>query len=1422
MKMPARHLMYGLVWIAMAALLSGCPFNGELLVQPGSLSLSLEQPQAQLSVINVGSGTLSWTVKTEEAWLLLRHGEEGEVARELSGKTAKTDILTLFLDKDNLPAQGERIRGMILVTSSGGTAEVPVTFEPDRQPRLAIDPLELSFGKSDTRKTVDVVNEGAATLLWNARAGQSSPWLSVSPNAGELTAGSSEGLNITLDRSQLAPSTDGYQGEIVFDSNGGTQTLIVLAEAGAFSASPLELDFGLVGVSQSLLVSARTQSAQAVTLTSEIVYNEGQDWLSVSPATVEVTRGQARDFAITTNPAGLAPGVYSALFNIAHGATGQTESILVHMEVGKATDFSLAPEEIDFGRTNESQQQSVTLSNLGEEAFAFTVTKQSAAPWLTITPESGTLSDTTDIILTADPSRLPVGPAKVILEVRAGAQIRLLRVLIDRAPDIKEDKLEVEPRDLNFGSRQNKMDTNLWNEGPNAIDWFIDESTLPLWLSLSASSGTVSGSQTDSISFTMDRDQAPADVDNFSQVVKVESTTAGVEPVELTLRGQPYRFPAIVLTGDGMDANDVPYIMIDIGSNSAEFTVENRGTAPLTWNVDQSNIPEWISAISPRQGELAPGKSQQVNVTTNRKGLDQTGGNFRLSIQSNDVDAPVKQVEVQVRVPFSIVIGTRPTRLNFGRTHSTLPFEIANLGDPGWDLNYHVTSNQPDWLFVEPARGKSKGTSGTAKDWKFVSVAIDRSRITHAGAAASLTITAENVPPNANPVEPVEISVQLDLAELTIEAARPQYRRPSLIRSVVLLRDIRQQTFPLFEDNPFDSNTLYNLITPRVSIEENSQPIELAETNVFVKKDEGLRFAVMILLDFSGSMAQAAQMLVDDGQLEVSPGEDPLTALYQEAIGAMIDEMPPHYEVGLAVFNERNPWWDRATRVLTGAPAGYSDRDAHAYFTKNREIQQYRLANMQVADNGATPLFPALIEGAVDLFSLGGNYPDFDNLGQSILIPITDGRETTPPGDVTAVTDILNATRTRGFIIGWGNEVFANSLIQIADESGGHYYATTNKRVPGQVTVDGSPVTLPLKEELMKWCRQIPGDDQNRSIVTDLKSHVVVSYATLNEESSVDVEIHFEVDTQTPSLKESMIVSQVPSLDYSNDVRLGQIGMQTEGIQPDGTARVRFYADYIPRNITGFTFSLNTIGGESWTAEPVPVGEGGLVADWSMTRNGNQLRLESQSTDRPLSYADYGTLFDLHITGISAPTGLAVNLLDPLINPANPDQKYFIIPDGIVIDEEARKAVSFPNALIAFDPPLASEISPVIDLGNLQDLPEEERFATVHIRNIGGEHKPTRAGLHWMVQDDGRILPGTWSGRVSIEYDTESPPYGNSYATWETDTAFISPMGHYDTEGIIVGEPGVYSRSFYIEVDYGSLYYTYRYGPYYLQYEVTE
>ncbi len=828
-----------------------------------------------------------------------------------------------------------------------------------------------------------------------------------------------------------------------------------------------------------------------------------------------------------------------------------------------------------------------------------------------------------------------------------------------------------------------------------------------------------------------------------------------------------------------------------------------------------TDVPGWITAVSPQQGQLRPNREQQVRVTTNRAGLNLSGGSHRFIIRSNDPVWPALPLDVHVRVPYSIIIGVRPTSLNFGRTASTVAMDIANMGDAGYPLDFVVTSSQPEWLFVEPETGRSMGVSGPLKDWRSVSVAIDRGRITNQGAAAKLIITAENVPANASPVEPVEVPVSVDIAELTIETAFPRMRPPSLMRLALLLRDSRQHVFSPLEDYFVSDCSQFRINSVVVDMLEDSVPLDLDETNVQVKKDESLSFAVLVMLDYSASMLEAAQALVDDGQLD--PGAlNPLDALYQQTIAPMLAELPDHYRVALGVFNERTP----DLRIILGAPAGYTEDEAFEDYVTDKAILQYRLANTGVQDNGATPLYPAVIVGAVSLYNIDWTLPDFDAVAERILIAVTDGRNTTPPGDLNLVKETLFAARVRFMCIGFGNQVQANPLIQMSTESGGHYYSTDVRVIPDSLGPDNKPLTIPILSSLLKWCRTEPGNPLAQSLPRDLRSHVVVSYPSLNEETAISIQGRVEVREIEPSVKETFIFDQVPMLLIANDVKLGQIGMRTEGIQPDGSAAIRVYADYMPRNIKNMTISFTTDPPLAGTVSLVDACHGGMVHDWLMNVEPGKVTLTTQS-GRALTYGDYGALFDIRFSDVAAPFTLFMTVDDPVIG-GSMDGKYFTYPEDMRVGYEPFTATSFPNPSFAFSPDPIDNKPIVIDVGDLLD-DEVEHVANVLVDNVGGEHLPTDATLYWRLRQGVNRLPGTRLGALEFAYNGPEPLEGDYYLIHRADTGFINPPAvQVEDDGSIVPAPDVYSREFFIDVYYGSLNMTFTHGPYYLKYEVIQ
>src|SRR5690606_520142 len=137
---------------------------------------------------------------------------------------------------------------------------------------------------------------------------------------------------------------------------------------------------------------------------------------------------------------------------------------------------------------------------------------------------------------------------------------------------------------------------------------------------------------------------------------------------------------------------------------------------------------------------------------------------------------------------------------------------IANFGDPGTILNYQVVSNQ-EWLSISPATGTSEGTLSAIKDFQEHSVTVDRSRLDGESASGRLIITAfltENgiAVPDPN-IAPVGVPVTVEAAALTIESALPRTRVPSLVRNVMMFRNVRSEVIPIPNTRLTDIGALF-------------------------------------------------------------------------------------------------------------------------------------------------------------------------------------------------------------------------------------------------------------------------------------------------------------------------------------------------------------------------------------------------------------------------------------------------------------------------------------------------------------------------------------------------------------------------------------------------------------------------------------
>ena len=475
-----------------------------------------------------------------------------------------------------------------------------------------------------------------------------------------------------------------------------------------------------------------------------------------------------------------------------------------------------------------------------------------------------------------------------------------------------------------------------------------------------------------------------------------------------------------------------------------------------------------------------------------------------------------------------------------------------------------------------------------------------------------------------------------------------------------------------------------------------------------------------------------------------TPGEDNLQRIYERLLaddpGSFIDALPAFYRMALIEFHDRS----QGTRLARG-------------FTKldDRETVKETLRQLNIQDHGATELLPTAYDTIAYLDRADGRLLSFDDAGVRAAVVITDGRYTTPPGEVDPLINTVLNERVRFFYIGWGDDVNAETLARIASESGGHYYSA-------RLDEDGNPSVESLQQALA----QVAGD---------LQDHIVFSYVTLNEETDVETRLvgEFQNPFAPPGATPTVRGYAEETIDYARvaaDTRLGQLALNTEGIQPDGTAEVVTRLEYAPRNIRSFRFTMTApksiVSGQNHlapagtvmpTAPTVAPAVPGLVdGTWSLgvtvdevtgvaLYNGTASDSYWQVTvdlDAPemLDYGEFGDLVTFSWSGVSNEMRVAFRVDNSLyIDPAAPNfTKYFIYPDSIPLAEQPFLAPSFPMPLAATEPIIGGSLPVNPDDVLIIDVEDGVFTAPLYIVNVGGNYvySPfTQVRLAWRTDD---------------------------------------------------------------------------------------
>ena len=310
----------------------------------------------ELTVSNSGPGTLAFTTSVVggSSWI-------SSVTASSNSTTSSAPVFVQVQVNTNGLAVGA-YNDAILVSSSAGNVQIPVSlFVAASGPILGVDTTGVLFqaiegGGSTATQIVKVLNSGdpSSTVNWNATIGSGSNWLSLVTSSG--TASSSAEGNLTLG---LAPNATElaagpyYAIVKITDSNSLNSPQYVTAvlnlqpatAAPAPNLVPAGLFFNAIAGSTTALqpqsVQVNTSSSSSITFTATASTSDSGTWLSVTPASGNVSGQSAGSLAVSVNPTGLAAGIYSGNVNVSIGAQLQSVNVTFVVSAVGSTNAAL-------------------------------------------------------------------------------------------------------------------------------------------------------------------------------------------------------------------------------------------------------------------------------------------------------------------------------------------------------------------------------------------------------------------------------------------------------------------------------------------------------------------------------------------------------------------------------------------------------------------------------------------------------------------------------------------------------------------------------------------------------------------------------------------------------------------------------------------------------------------------------------------------------------------------------------------------------------------------------------------------------------------------------------------------------------------------------------------------------------------------
>ncbi len=564
---------------------------------------------------------------------------------------------------------------------------------------LSLPSLSFSYqvGAATPPSQILFLTSSGAQVAFTAQPSAGSNWLYVNSNSTAVPAT----LNISVNPIGLAAGI--YNGAILIASPNASNPSITIpvaltvSAAPALSASPSQLTFTYQA--GNAFPASKTLSITSTAGSSSLQIDSSATWLSATPVS---TNAPAVIF-VSVSPTGLNPGTYNGSVTISSiGISNSPIIVQVTLTVTSAPTLSASFAQLTFNATPGGPappSQSVTISSTIGTTYSIAIT---SAPWLSITPSSGTITSGAPVHLTvsANPGSLGSGTYNGALVISGQGILNSPQTLPVSLIISPPAAIAATPSQLAFtagvGATPPPAQTVSvsaaspvsFTVSTGTFSWLtvIPSSTVtPSTLTVGVSAaGLAVGNYTGLVTIT-----APGSP-NSPQTIPVNLAVSAVQPLSISPTQLAFNYQL-------NDPVPQPQTIALTGTPSTAFTANAGSSAWLFVTSSGNNTPATLTVTTNPQGMAAgrytgtititpaTGPSQTVAVTlTVGSGQIFTlnPGQISFSVQSTGTPPPTQTVTVSATTPGAFSANTTTPWLSVTPPGGTTPTNITLAANP--------------------------------------------------------------------------------------------------------------------------------------------------------------------------------------------------------------------------------------------------------------------------------------------------------------------------------------------------------------------------------------------------------------------------------------------------------------------------------------------------------------------------------------------------------------------------------------------------------------------------------------------------------------------------------------------------------------------------------------------------------------------